>query len=59
MEFSRREPLGPSMSFYPDFILFLSQFYPDKIRIKVDKVGKNTLSKFYSDFFSKIRIKFG
>ena len=25
---------GPSMSFYPDFILILSKFYPDKIKTK-------------------------
>ena len=44
---------GPSMSFYPDFILILSKFYPDKIWIKC-------FFQLYSDFihfFSKIWIK--
>ena len=31
---------GTSMSFYPDFILILSKFYPDKIRIEFGYRGE-------------------
>ena len=40
--------LGSSMSFYPDFILILSWFYPDLSRFHPDFIL--ILSRFYPDF---------
>ena len=33
-----RMAIGPTMSFYPDFVAILSKFYPDKIAIWI-KLG--------------------
>ena len=53
-------PKGPSMFFYPDFILISSRFYPNFIlilfRFYPDFIL--ILSRFHPDFF-KIRIKLG
>ena len=38
------KPIGPSMTFYPDFLLIFSNFYPDK---KLIKLG-------YGEFLKKL-----